>query len=196
MAGILNAYGRVGNLLQRLKLLASTRWRWITTLVVVLVIASCGVTTRLFVWPQTGIPARVNAIVVIGGLGDRLDYGLELAREGKASYLVLSRGLGWLPTGLCAERVGTAKVLCFQPDPTTTQGEAEGTAKLAKQYGWRSIALVTTRDQAWRAKLWFGRCFTGQIYSTTAPVSWFQVAFAIPYEWGATVKAEVFDTAC
>ncbi len=142
------------------------------------------------------MPARVDAIVVIGGLGDRVDYGMQLAREDKARYLVFSKGLGWLPPGICGQHVGPARVLCFQPDPATTQGEAEGTARLAKQYGWRSLALVTTRDQAWRAKLWFGRCFTGQIYSTTAPLSWYRLPPAIPYEWGATIKAELFDRSC
>lgn len=138
----------------------------------------------------------MDAIVVIGGLGDRIDYGVHLAREDKARYLVLSKGLGLLPPGICGQHVGPAKVLCFQPDPHTTQGEAEETARLAKQYGWRSLALVTTRDQAWRAKLWFGRCFTGQIYSTTAPLSWYSLPPAIPYEWGATIKAELFNRSC
>jgi uncharacterized SAM-binding protein YcdF (DUF218 family) len=181
---------------QRLKFLVSKRWRWITTLVVVIVIAFCAVTAQLFVWPSSGMPARVDAIVVIGGLGDRVDYGMQLAREDKASYLVFSKGLGWIPPGICTESVGSAKVVCFQPNPDTTQGEAEGTARLAKQYGWRSIDLVTTRDQAWRARLWFGRCFTGQIYSTTAPLSFGRTLATIPYEWAATIKAEVFNRSC
>jgi len=182
--------------LQRLKFLVGKRWRWITALVAVLIIAFCVLSAQLFVWPSTGMPVRVDAIVVIGGLGDRVDYGMQLAREDKASYLVFSKGLGWIPPGICTESVGSAKVLCFQPSPDTTQGEAEGTARLAKQYGWRSIAVVTTRDQAWRARLWFGRCFTGHIYSATAPLSWARALTVIPYEWGATVKAEVFDRSC
>ena len=48
-----------------------------------------------------------------------------------------------------------ASVLCFQPNPDTTQGEAEGTARLAKKYGFHSIVLVTTPDQTWRAELRF-----------------------------------------
>ena len=176
-------------MLRRLKILIGRPRRWITISIVVLIIAFCAVTARLFVWPSSGMPTRVDAIVVIGGLGDRVDYGMKLAREDRSSYLVLSKGLGWLPPGICTDHVGSAKVICFQPSPHTTQGEAEGTARLAKQYGWRSIAVVATRDQAWRAKLWFGRCFPGQIYSTLAPLPWYHVPPAIPYEWGATVKA-------
>lgn len=142
------------------------------------------------------MPARVDAIVVLGGLGDRAPYGVKLAREDRASYLVFSKGLNWIPPGICTQHVGTAKVVCFQPDPDTTQGEAEGTARLAKRHDWRSIVLVTTRDQAWRAKLWFGRCFSGQIYNSTAPLSWYKLPTAIVYEWGATIKAEVFDRSC
>lgn len=185
-----------GNVLRRLRVLAVRRWRWVTSLILVLIVAFVAVTARLFVWPPSGMPARVSAIVVLGGLGDRAPYGVQLAREDKASYLVFSKGLDWIPPGICTQQVASAKVLCYQPDPDTTQGEAEGAARLAKQYGWRSIVLVTTRDQAWRARMWFGRCFTGQIYNSTAPLPWTRVATAIPYEWGATVKAEVFNTSC
>ncbi len=154
------------------------------------------ITAQLFIWPSTGMPARVDAIVVLGGPGDRVGYAMRLARDDRARYLVFSRGLGRLPPGICVQHVGPATVLCFQPDPDTTQGEAEGTARLAKRYGWRSLALVTTRDQAWRARLWFGRCYPGQVYSATAPLSWYRLPPAIPYEWGATIKAEVFIRSC
>lgn len=196
MADILAAYGRVGNVPRRLKSLAGRRRSWITILILAIVAGFVAVTARLFVWPSSGMPGRVDAIVVIGGLGDRVDYGTKLAREDKASYLVLSRGLGWLPPGMCTGQVGSAKVICFRPDPHTTQGEAEATARLAKRHGWRSIALVTTRDQAWRARLWFGRCFTGQIYSALSPLPWYRVPPAIPYEWGATIKAKLLTRSC
>jgi uncharacterized SAM-binding protein YcdF (DUF218 family) len=194
----------VGNVLQRLKTLPRTgwilrkRWRWIAlSSVLVLIIAFCAVSARLFVWPATGMPARVDAIVVIGGPGDRVDYGMQLARENKAPYLVFSKGLGWLPPGICTQHVGSATVICFQPDPDTTQGESEGFARLAKQYDWHSVAVVTSQEQAWRAKLWFGRCYPGQIFSVGPRLS---LGTVIPggvlYEWGATVKAEVFDRSC
>jgi uncharacterized SAM-binding protein YcdF (DUF218 family) len=196
----------VGNVLQRLKGLPHKGWRWmprkrwhriVLSSVLVLIIAFCAVSARLFVWPPTGMPARVDAIVVIGGPGDRVDYGMQLARENKAPYLVFSKGLGWLPPGICTQHVGSATVICFQPNPDTTQGESEGFARLAKQYDWRSVAVVTSQEQAWRAKLWFGRCYPGQIFSVGPRLS---LGAVIPggvlYEWGATVKAEVFDRSC
>lgn len=156
----------MGNVLQRLKLqrlnlqslkdATKKRWFWrgITILVLVLIILLGTVTARLFVWPATGMPAKVDAIVVLGGPGDRVDYAMQLARENRAPYLVFSKGLGWLPPGICTEHVGSATVICFQPNPDTTQGESEAFAKLARQYSWRSVALVTSQEQAWRAKLW------------------------------------------
>jgi len=187
--------------LQSLKSATKKRWFWrgITVLVLVLIILLGTVTARLYVWPATGsMPAKVDAIVVLGGPGDRVDYAMQLARENRAPYLVFSKGLGWLPPGICTEHVGSATVICFQPNPDTTQGESEAFAKLAKQHSWRSVALVTTQEQAWRAKLWFGRCYpSGQYYSVgpKLPLSMI-IPGGVIYEWGATVKAEVFDRSC
>jgi hypothetical protein len=56
------------------------------------------------------------------------------------------------------------------PNPDTTQGEAEATARLAKEYGLRSITLVATPDQTWRAEPRFGRCYSGKIHAVTTPL--------------------------
>ena len=176
--------------------LSSGRSRLIVAVVCVLFAAFCTVSALLFIFPTTGMPARVDAIVVLGGTGDRLDLGMQLAKDGKAPYLVLSKGLPWLPPGICAQHVGPATVICFQPNPDTTQGEAEGAALLARQHGWRSLVLVTTRDQVWRAHLRFQRCYQGQIYGVGSQISWYQWPFAIAYQSVATVKAEIFQRSC
>jgi len=87
-------------------------------------------------------------------------------------------------------------VLCFFPNPETTQGEAEGTARLARQYGFRSIVLVTSPDQTWRAELRFRRCYGGKIYAVTTPLSMRQWPYAIAYQWAATVQAELVNRGC
>jgi uncharacterized SAM-binding protein YcdF (DUF218 family) len=171
-------------------------WRVLAVTILLLFIVFCAVSARLFVFPATGMPARADAIVVLGGDGDRLDFGLQLASDGRAAYLVLSKGLPWIPPGLCTQHVGPAKVICFQPDPDTTQGEAEGTSRLAKRYGWRSLLLVTTQDQVWRAHLRFQRCYAGTIYGVASPITWYRWPYAIAYQWGGTVKAEVFQRGC
>jgi len=39
------------------------------------------ITARLFVWPQQGMPAHVDAIVMLDGPGDRVDAALKLAER-------------------------------------------------------------------------------------------------------------------
>src|ERR1700742_2373379 len=141
----------------------SWRWRAAAEVIAVFVIAAGALTARLIVFPAMGAPARVDAIVVLGGPGDRLDLGLQLARAGRAPYLVLSLGLPYVPPGICTQHVGAAQVICFHPDPDTTQGESEGASQIARQDGWRSIVPVTPRAQVWPAHLRFERCYSGQI---------------------------------
>jgi uncharacterized SAM-binding protein YcdF (DUF218 family) len=162
----------------------------------VLFAAFCLLSALLFVFPTTGTPARVDAVVVLGGGGDRLDQGMQLAREEKASYLVLSRGLPWIPPNLCTEHVGPATVICFRPNPDTTQGEAEDASRMAKKHGWTSLVLVTEQDQVWRAHLRFQRCFQGEIYSLAVPVPWYDWPYAIIYQWAGTAKAEIYQRGC
>jgi len=141
------------------------------------------------------MPARVDAIVVPGGPGNRLDAAIKLAEQNRARYLLLSEG-EYVPPQLCGSHVGAARVVCFMPSPDTTQGEAEATARLAKEYNIRSIVLVTTPDQTWRAKLRFGRCYSGKIYAVTTPLPKHLWPFQIAYQWAATAKAELVNRSC
>jgi uncharacterized SAM-binding protein YcdF (DUF218 family) len=175
----------------------SRRVRLILAAAFVLFAAFCLVSALLFVFPTTGMPARVDAIVVLGGGGDRLDQGIELAQQDRASYLVLSLGLPWVPPGICTGgHVGAAKVICFSPDPATTQGEAEAVSRIAEKYGWASLVLVTTTDQVWRAHLRFQRCFRGEIYGVAVPIPWYSWPYAILYQWAGTAKAETDQRGC
>ena len=138
----------------------------------------------------------VDAIVVLGGEGGRLDMGLNLVGDGNARFLVLSEGLPWIRPGLCGLRTGGVTIICFKPSPDTTQGEAEATAKLAREHGWQSLVLVTTPDQTWRAELRFRRCFSGQLYGVTTPLPRSQWPYAIAYQWAAATKAELANRQC
>jgi hypothetical protein len=142
------------------------------------------------------MPARVDAIIVLGGPGDRLGLGLKLAQQGHAAYLLVSEGLPInFPTGLCSPN-HAFRVVCWNPDPGNTKGEAEFIGRMARQHHWTSVALVTTPDQAWRAALDVQRCYSGKIYSMTTPLSWSQWPFMITYQWGATIKAETLQRDC
>lgn len=168
--------------------------RTVLALIIVLIVF-CAATAWLFVFPATGMPARVDAIVVPGGSGDRIGAAVNLAKQNRARYLLISEG-AYIPPGLCGSRAGTARVLCFNPIPGTTQGEAEETARLAKQYGFWSIVVVTTPDQTWRTELRFRRCFSGKIYAVTTPLPMHLWPLMIAYEWAATIKAEIVNRGC
>jgi uncharacterized SAM-binding protein YcdF (DUF218 family) len=163
-----------------------------------LLVLFCTVTARLFIWPATGMPTRVDAIAVLGGpqSQQRADLGLRLAEEGRARYVLLSEGLSIdLVPGLCGSH-RTFTVICWNPVPGTTQGEAEFVGQIARQHGWHSVVLVTTLDQAWRAQLRVTRCYPGQIYSVTTPLPLDQWPYQLAYQWAAAVRAEVLQRGC
>jgi uncharacterized SAM-binding protein YcdF (DUF218 family) len=180
------------------RLRAPRHWRRIVAVLVLLAVLFCGVTARLFVWPPTtAMPARVDAIVVLGGPGNRLSLGVQLAQQGRAPYLLLSNGFAVnLPASLCQPDHGTFTVICWNPNPGNTKGEVEFVSRMARQHHWTSVALVTTPDQAWRAATLMRRCYSGKIYSMTTPLSWSQWPYEIAYQWGSTIKAETIQRGC
>jgi hypothetical protein len=153
-----------------------------------IVVAFGAVTARLLVWPAQGMPARVSAIVMLAGPGDRLPVALELARQHRAPVLVVSRGnQGY--GGPCPSPVPGVKLICFNPDPPNTRGEAGALGRMAKQYRWNSVVLVTTRSQDTRARIVTERCFSGSTYVVTAPLPLSSWPYEIAYGWGALFKA-------
>ena len=173
------------------------RRRYIVAALLV-ILAGFGVATaRLFVWPQQGMPPRVDAIVMLDGQGNRLTTALELARAHRAPMIVISRGSKyWGHGSFCAPKMPGVKVICFDPDPSTTRGEAEFAGRLAKRYRWHSIVLVATTPQDTRARLRVGRCFGGKIYVVNAPLPASEWPGAIAYEWAATFKALFLQRSC
>lgn len=153
------------------------------------------VTARLFIWPAQGMPVTVDAIVMLAGPGDRLPVALRLAREHRAPVLVVSRG--WQGYGgPCPAPIPGVKLICFDPDPGTTRGEAEAIGRLARKFRWSSLVLVTTTTQDTRARIITGRCFTGSTYVVTAPLPLSSWPYEIAYQWAALVKALVIDRSC
>src|ERR1700678_2284052 len=70
----------------------SRRGRRVLIALAVLFALFCGATARLFIWPTIGMPARVDAIVVPGGPGNRIAAATTLAEQGRGRFLVLSEG--------------------------------------------------------------------------------------------------------
>lgn len=140
---------------------------------------------------------RADAVVVFDGpdYPARFRRGMQLAQGGAAPFLVISTTPAFVGTNRCLSVPGV-RVLCFLPDPLTTQGEAREIRALATRYGWRSVVLVTTRFQATRARLRVERCFAGEVH--LSPVSPRLRAWPrdIAYEWGATAKALFLQRSC
>jgi uncharacterized SAM-binding protein YcdF (DUF218 family) len=170
-------------------------WRRVIVAVLTLIVALSVVTARLFVWPAQGMSARVSAIVVLAGPGNRLAVALELARQHRAPMLVVSQG--WEGYGgPCPPATPGVKTICFDPNPGNTRGEAEFAGQLAKRYHWQSVVLVTTRVQDTRARILMGRCFGGSIYAVTGNLPLGSWPYQIAYQWASLVKALVLYRSC
>ena len=176
-----------------------SRWRkrWRTALIVLatVVIAGSAATARLFIWPDQGMPARVSAIVMLDSPGTTMSAALRLERQHRAPFLVISQGT-YLSGPGCPPPIPRVKLICFNPTPATTQGEAEFIGRLARKYHWHSIAVVTITAQDSRARLRVERCFPGPVYVVTRPVALTSWPYEIAYEWGAMIKALVLQRSC
>jgi uncharacterized SAM-binding protein YcdF (DUF218 family) len=163
----------------------------------IIILLFAAVTARVFIWPDLApLPERADAIIELGGRGDRDEAALRLARDHRAPVLVQSTAQEEAGTHRCLQPVPDVTILCFHADPNTTRGEARAIGAMAAQYHWNSIILVTTPDHAWRARWRVSRCFPGQIYVSTThlPVwDWFR---QIPYQWTASAKALTLERDC
>jgi uncharacterized SAM-binding protein YcdF (DUF218 family) len=175
----------------------SRLWRRALVAAFVLVLAFAVATARIIVWPARGMPSRVDAIVMLAGPGNRLPVALHLAAERRAPVLVVSLGhLGYGSPCPAASAAPEVKIICFDPDPADTRGEAEFAARLARRYGWRSVVLVTIAEQATRARIMIRRCYSGSVYVVTASQAWYQWPYQIAYGWGSLFKALFLERAC
>jgi len=141
-------------------------------LVVVVLGGLWGIAAGVLVQAATDTAHPADALVVFaGGRGERLSKALVLVQQHVAPVLVISNGRDgrWQAANqLCASR-RRFEVLCPQPAPDTTRGEARMVRDLAARRGWRSVVVVTSTYHARRAQLLLGRCFDGQLQIVAAP---------------------------
>jgi len=180
--------------IRRPRLLRGWR-RKLVAVAAALIVAFAAATARVLIWPVEWTPAKADAIVMLAGPGDRLPAAVQLAREHRAPVLVVSRG--WMGYGgPCPPAIPEVRIICFDPDPGDTRGEAEYVGALARRDSWHSLILVATRPQAVRAQLVFGRCYSGQLYVATAPLPSSDWLYQISYGWGALMKAALLVRSC
>jgi uncharacterized SAM-binding protein YcdF (DUF218 family) len=144
---------------------------------------------RLFVWPPSGTPAKVDAIVSLAGNKNRLSTALALARHGYARTVLVSVVPGQGEP--CPPSTSVIRVICFNPKPATTRGEARFVGHVAAIHHWHRLIIVPGRSQVTRAEILFKRCYSGQLLVIPAHGPAGDVVYNVLYEWGATIKAMV-----
>lgn len=89
----------------------------------------------------------------------------------------------------CADKARS--VICVEPLPATTQGEAQNLERVAQEEGWQSVTVITHRSHITRSRILMERCFDREVRMTAVDVergkrTWLR---ALLYESGAMVKA-------
>jgi hypothetical protein len=158
------------------------------------VVSIAGASVRLFIWPAKDDAVHADAIVALAGDIRRQDKAVDLARAGYSHIVIASlderRGTP------CPKTQPGMEIICFRPEPCTTQGEARYVGDLAAEHDWRSIVIVPGTTQAARARLLFKRGYSGQLFVVPARESVGGVLYNIAYEWGALGKALLLRRGC
>lgn len=143
----------------------------------------------LFANPAVDQPTESDAIIVLAPAAEtgRLDHALDLMSEGYSSTLVISAPPDNEGSICGADR--PYRIICFSPDPVTTQGEARAIQKLSEENGWRTITVVTDDSHVTRARILIARCYSQELNMSASkrelsPSSW---AFRFLYESAALV---------
>lgn len=169
------------------------RWTILFSVVAVLVVAYVVVTVVFFVSPEFGTVSRPQAVVVLGGYGDRFARGLAVARADHIGTVELSIG----NTEAACPKVSGVDLHCFAPHPASTQGEAHAIAVIARQHHWDRLLVVAGTSQVTRARLRIGRCYDGQMaFTGVDPEGLFHWIHDIVYDQVAMVKAVAWQWGC
>ncbi len=175
--------------------------RRILLVLAALVVAWLVATAVLFVWPSSDAPRRADAVVVLsGGRNSRLDPALRLMQRHVAPLLVISGAgydLAWEKAHrLCREGARGFRVLCFDPKPYSTRGEAEEIGRLARRRGWTRVDVVTSRYHVFRAGIVVRRCYHGNLAMIGSHTSAGTIAIAVFSEWAKLLVQLTVERSC
>jgi len=162
----------------------------------VVVLLWLALSAKLFVWPAHDPVegAHADAVVVLNFPGPRWQVAQELARERAAPVMLVSvASVEW---NCPQESFPGVRLECFRPDPLSTRGEARYAAEQAREHGWHSLIVVTSLAQATRARVRVERCFAGSLQVVVVRPSPVALAYDVFYEWGALVKALIWQRGC
>ena len=172
----------------------------VVRLVLLAVVAWLALCAFLFVWPPGDSPQRADAVVVLsGGRKFRLEKGLELVARNVSDTLVISDGeaRGWPEANrLCDGAADGFTVVCFTPEPYSTQGEAQAVRRLARERNWRSVTVVTSTFHVFRTRMLFERCLDGHVDVVGARYKLHYLPSALFWETSKLTYALTVDRDC
>jgi uncharacterized SAM-binding protein YcdF (DUF218 family) len=119
---------------------------------------------------------KVAPLLVISGSG--LDKRWQTARR------------------LCRNGAPGFRVLCFDPNPYSTRGEAEEIARLARSHHWRRVDVVTSDYHVFRARLIIRRCYHGGLALIGTDYEWQTAGLAWFSEWGKLLYQLTIQRSC
>lgn len=167
--------------------------RPLLSIALVLVAALAVASVPLFILYDDDEVTRADAVVVLAGEKRRLPVALELIERGVAPVLVISDGLDprWTQANRLCRFGGPVKVVCARPDPYSTRGEAQLVARLARERGWDSAVVVSSRFHLFRARMLFERCFDGKLAFVASPNPGLRLPVSVALEWVKLAMATV-----
>lgn len=168
--------------------------RWPLLLIAPTALAALAVTSvPLFILYDDDRVAKADAVLVLAGENQRLPIALELVERGVAPVLVISDGLDprWTQANRLCRFGDPARIVCLRPEPYSTRGEARLAGRLARERGWDSLVVVTSRFHLFRARTLFERCFDGRLDLVGAPNPGLRLPLAIALEWAKLGVATV-----
>jgi hypothetical protein len=168
----------------------------LVVLAATLVAAAAGL--PVYVLPATtelSAEPPVDAVVALGGVKLTAEHAYEMAVEAEADVVVVSDpyGIAQRPVieRICSDPRPGPTVICFDPEPPTTRGEAREIRDLAARHGWESVAVVTPTYHVTRSRFVVQRCFPGRVVMVDAdvPISAGRWVYHYAYQTVGFVKA-------
>lgn len=115
--------------------------------------------------PAVNDPTGDAVVVHAGGRGERLRRALEMMETGAAPTLVIMGGSAdhWPAAQALCGQTSPFEVLCPNPVPGTTMGEARALAALVTEHRWESVVALTSDYHLRRAHFLDRKCNPGLV---------------------------------
>lgn len=137
-------------------------------------------------YPDTRLDGRSDAVVVLAGSVHRLPVARTLMEQRVAPVLLVSSEDGSDDVArarFCAAESHPYPVICRRAVPFSTRGESRLAAAVARERGWTSVVVVTSRFHLFRARMLMRRCTDAALAMRGVSEPWYSPVKAIPSEW-------------